>query len=173
MVETATSVPKPKKKHGCLIALAVLLFIFIALSVFLEFAVPARVEALIGDRLQQDLKTKEKPVVQVSMHPLLYKLIVGRIDSVYVKIRNVDVKNGLVVDSAEAFIKGISFDPVRIIRTRQPSVKSIDEGQIKVVLSEKAVNDLVGGQLPGSHVKLVKGRVLFTGDLSYILSGFT
>lgn len=165
--------PKPSKKHGCLIGLALFLLFFAGLSLFVEFAVPVRIQSLIADKMQQSLKLQERPEVLVSMHPLIYKLIIGRIDSVYVKVTNLKAKEGFTVDLAEVQVKGVKFDPLSLLRTRQPSVDSINEGQIRVVLSEKAVNDLVGGQLPGSKVKLEKGKIKYTGGLPYLLPGFT
>ncbi len=164
---------KKRKKHGCLVTLALLLVFFITLSLFVEFATPIRVQYLIADQLQQSLMLRDAPTVRVSIHPLLYKLIIGRVDSVYVKVTDVDAKEGFTVDSAEVRIEGVKVDMVKLLRTRQLKVQRIDEGQIRVVLSEKAVNDLVGGQLPGSKVKLEKGKVVYTGDLPYLLPGFS
>ncbi len=169
---TPAVAPKPKKKHGCLITLIILLLFFIVISLLVEFAAPLRVESLIADQIQQGLKLSDTPTVKINMHPLLYKLAIGKIDSVYIKADNIDTKEGLSVQTAEVTIKGIKFNPVRLLQTRQPSVDNIDEGQVRVVLSEKAVNDLVGGQLPGSTVKLAKGKVIFTGDLPYLLPGY-
>lgn len=174
MTNTAPKLaPKPPKKHGCLIGLALFLFLFAGLSLFVEFAAPVRIQSLIADQMQENLKLQERPEVLVSMHPLLYKLIIGRIDSAYVKATNFKAKEGFTVDLAEAQIKGIKFYPLKLLRTRQPSADGIDEGQIRVVLSEKVVNDLVGGQLPGLKVKLEKGQIKYMGDMPYLLPGFT
>ncbi len=170
---TPAQAPKPKKKHGCLVTLLIFALIFFVVSLFVEFAAPIRIQSLVADQLRQSLKLTENPTVKINMHPLLYKLIIGRVDSVYVKASNVDAKEGFTVDTAEVQIKGIKFNLQTLLKTRQMSVERIDEGQIRVVLSEKAVNDLVGGRLPGSKVKLDKGKVTYTGDLPYLLSGFT
>lgn len=172
MDAAATPATMPKKKHGCLVSFGLLLIFFIVLSLFVEFAVPIRIQSLAADQIQQSLKLKEKPEVAISMHPLLYKIIIGRIDRVSVKAVNIDAKEGFTVDSADVQIEGIKFNTLRLLKTRQPAIEGIDEGQIRVVLSEKAVNVLVGGQLPGSKVKLEKGRVMYTGDLPYVLPGF-
>jgi hypothetical protein len=161
------------KKHGCLYGFLVFLLFFTAISLFVEFAAPIRIQTLIAEQMRQGLKLQETPEVKISMHPLLYKLVVGQIDSVYVKATNIDAKEGFTVDMAEVNIKGIKFDTMALLRTRQPTVSGIDEGQIRIVLSEKAVNDLIGGQLPGATVKLEKGRIKYSGDLPYDLPGFT
>lgn len=173
MTNTAPKLaPKPPKKHGCLVGLALFLFLFAGLSLFVEFAAPVGIQSLIADKMQQSLKLQERPEALVSMHPLIYKLIIGRIDSAYVKATNFKAKEGFTVDLAEVQVKGVKFDPLRLLRTRQPSVDSIDEGQITVVLSEKAVNNLIGGQLPGLTVKLENNQIKYTGDLPYLLPGF-
>jgi len=165
--------PKPSRKHGCLVTLLLLLVFFTTLSLFVEFATPIRVRYLIADQLRQSLRLRETPTVRVSLHPLLYKLVIGRVDDVYVKVSDIDAKEGFTIDSAEVQIKGVKVDMLNLLRTRQLSVERIDEGQIRVVLSEKAVNDLIGGQLPGSKVKLEKGKIAYTGDLPYLLPGFS
>jgi hypothetical protein len=174
LIDAATTpAPKTKKKHGCLVSLGLLFVFFIVLSLFVEFAAPIMIQSLAADQIQQSLKLREKPEVAISVHPLLYKLIIGRIDSVSVKAVNIDAKEGYTVDSVDVQIKGIKFNTLRLLKTRQPAIEGIDEGQIRVVLSEKAVNVLVAGQLPGAKVKLVKDRMKYTGDLPYVLPGFS
>lgn len=171
--EPAHRKAKPKKKHGCLTALAVFFAIILALYLFLEFAVPARISTLIEDQMQTELGLDERPIVKVSMHPLAYKLIVGRIDSIYIKATSVQADEGIKAETLEATVKGIKFNTLRVLQTRQPIVDKIDDGEIKAVLSEAAVNDLFGAQLPGSRVKLGKGKLTYSGELPYLLPGFT
>jgi hypothetical protein len=162
-----------RKKRGCLISGVVFIAIILCLLLFLEFVVPWRVTNLVQEQVQTDLKLNEKPVVRIEMHPLVYNLIVGRIDNVYIKAKDVKTKQDFTIDTIEVDVDGLRFNTLQVLKTRRPVVNNIDGGEIKVVLSEKAVNDLVSGQLPGSHVKLEKGNLKFTGDLPYLLPGFT
>lgn len=159
---------KPKKnRRGWLILVSVVLIGLIAFFLFLEFAVPVRLESLIADKLQSSLNLKKKPVVKVDMFPAAVKIFTGRIDRVYFKAENATLNEGFPAKEVETEIKGIRFDPLRVLKTRQPSIKGMDEGWVKIVLSEQTVNALVADRFPGAVVKLEKGRFHFTGEMTF------
>jgi hypothetical protein len=106
------------------------------------------------------------------MHPNLIKFIMGRADSIFIDARDFTLPDGLTIDRATIEMKGISFEPWTLIKTKQlTAVRGLDSGQAVIVVSEEAVNDLVAPRLPGATVRLEKARFRYIGDLEYLVPG--
>ena len=163
-----------KKKAGCLSTLLIAILVFAALSVALEFVLTAKTQSLAAEQIGENLKTQRTPKLEISMHPIIVKYVMGRIDRIYLEAVDFKMSYGLQITKATVELNDVRFDPWQLIKTRRLSaVKSVDSGTAKIVLSEQAVNDLVAQRLPGSAVKLEKGRFRYIGDLSNVFPGAT
>lgn len=160
------------KKRGCLLALFIVLFLFAAASLFLEFYVPSKAADLAAEKIKTSLKLKKKPEITINMHPLLYKMAIGEVDLVSISAEDVKLPERPEVSKVDAEVKGIHFSLLDIIKTRQPAaIKRIDEGSARIVLSEKAVNELMANSLAGSTIKLEEDGLWYVTSLPYFGAG--
>lgn len=161
-----------KRKTSCLSTLLIAILVFAALSVVLEFVVTAKTQSLAAEQIGENLKTQRTPKLVISMHPIIVKYAMGKIDRVYLEAADFKMTYGLQITKATVELNDVRFDPWQLIKTKRISaVKGVDSGTAKIVLSEQAVNDLVAQRLPGSTVKLEKGRFRYIGDLSNVFPG--
>lgn len=162
------------KKRGCLLAFFIALFLFAVVSLFLEFYIPSKAADFAAERIKTSQNLKRKPEITIYMHPLLYKLAIGRVDRVVITADNLKLPDRPTITRLDAEVKGIHFSLLEIIKTRQPAaIKRIDEGSARIVLSEKAVNELMTISLAGSTIKLEEDGLWYVTSFPYIGMGAT
>jgi hypothetical protein len=163
---------KKKSRRGCLATILIIVAVLAVFTVILEYTVTAKTESLAASQLNEILKPETIPTISISMHPILVKLLMGRVDEVTVHAEGFKLKYGLNVQQATVTLKGIKVDFLSMIRTRQlTAVKSIDSGSARIVLSEEAVNQVVGARLPGATIKLQQDHFIYVDDLTTVLPG--
>jgi hypothetical protein len=163
---------KYKGKHKGLATFFIIVAVIGLGSVGLEYVVTAKTQDIAAQQIDANLNPQQIPTVILSMHPILYKFLTGRIDRVVITAQGFKMKYGLYVDIATIDLKGLKFDPVALAKTKQiTAVKSVDSGTARIVLSEEAVNALVAERLPGGTIKLEKGAFRYVADMPYVLPG--
>lgn len=148
-----------------LIALSVLIFLIIALVVA-EFVLTWQAESQLASIIQKKLNLSRPPEVKIIAHPLLFRLYQGQID--YIQIDAADVPHDqFKADRIVVIIKNLQFDTSLLLSQRELTVRKVDQGLIKVVISEAEVNKYVQQILPGSRIELEKGKVRYSGKIRY------
>lgn len=148
-----------------LIALSVLIFLIIA-GVVAEFVLTSQAESQLASIVQKKLNLSRPPEVKITAHPLLFKLYQGQIDYIQISADNV-IYDKFNADQIVVTIKNLEFDSSLLLSRRELLVEKVDAGLLKIVISEAEVNKYAQGILPGSRIKLEKGRLRYLGKVSY------
>lgn len=163
---------KKKNTKGCLATVAIILGVLAILTVAVEYMVTYRTEGLAASQVDAILQPEQASTVGISMHPILLKLFLGRVDEMTVEAQGFKMQYGLEVQQARLDVKGLKVDFWALLKTRQISaVKSIDSGSARIVLSEEAINALIETRMPGAVVKLDRDRFRYHDDLTALVAG--
>lgn len=154
-----------------LIISGIILVLLATAAVFLEFVVTRQVEDRIAILVRDRLNLTTTPHVEVFAHPILLKIYEGRIDSILVEVSNapVDQTN---LEKVVVKVKNLRFDTGLLMRTGELAIIGADSAQVKIVVSEREVSRYLQSFLPGSVVKLERGRVRYTGTFSFLGQNF-
>lgn len=158
-------------RRKLLIALAVLLFLIVA-GVVAELVLTSQAEGQLSSIVQKKFNLPRRPEVEIVAHPLLFKLYKGQID--YIQINASDVTyEQFKADQITIKIKNLQFDSSEFLSRRQLLVEKVDQGLVKIVISEAEVNKYIQEMVPGSRIKLERGELRYLGSVTYFGETFT
>lgn len=159
------------RKRWLLISLIVFILLFAIAAIFLEFFITRQVEDRIAIVVRNKLNLTSTPQVKVSAHPILLKIYQGRIDSIVTEIANApfDQTN---IEKVVVNIKNLQFDFSLLMREGELAIIGADSAQVRIIVSESEVGRYLQSYLPGSKVRLERGKVRYTGTFSFLGQSF-
>ena len=161
-----------QNRRSCLSTLLIALAVFVVLTLALEFVFTFKTQQLVAVKMAEVLNTQETPDVRIYMHPNLINFILGKVDRLTVDARDFDLANGITVSKAVIDIRGIKFDPMRMLEERQPTaITDMKSGTAEMTFSENAINELVASRFPGARIKLEEGKFRYVSDLEFLVPG--
>jgi hypothetical protein len=129
-----------------------------------QVIIPKQAETMLQKAIQDSLTSYEEVNVTVKSFPA-FEILLGRVDRLSVSATMLS-KDDIRIHQAEIDLKGLKFYVGKGSSNKGFTVRSVDNGEAYVILTEEDLNEYISSQLGGTRsitVELTKGEGIIRG----------